>query len=531
MWSSERSGGDKGGGGLALYYKESLSAHQWFPPVPPDHQFVEKERQWLLLGDKIAFLHIYVACQNHRDESYKQWNEALFSLVTQEAILLRRRGFCCLAMGDFNTRVGVLPGLEGNTPDRNTNYPAFMDFLKQVNLTIINTMPQSRGLFTRFMDNSGRPGTRSLLDYGLIDHDHTNTVTSFVIDEDARYEAGSDHALLECNIELGSRPSVSWSFDAAVHYNITDSTDYSRYQDLLGSSVSSIPLHSFVDLPCTDMLPHLSASVNASAMSALGLKVRKKRAGRRLPMDVIRMIRAKNKHARDLAAGRSDFSPDTILELEEQLTRLKSDIKDRIAGVKLRQQHHIRSKVLKADPHRKKFWRFLKTQIKTAGNITAAYDKAGNMVFEQSDIEEAVLDCFEDIFKGQRVPVFPSSELALPSQTSMALQDMDAILQNVTPCFAPDKFEDQVCPPFTVSELDEELDQLPDGKASGYDCIPNELLKNSCSDFRLYLLTFLNKILEEGSVPQDLNIGKCVLVHKVCIVCFCLPHLLLFSLV
>ena len=149
-----------------------------------------------------------------------------------------------------------------------------MDFLKQVNLTIINTMPQSRGLFTRFMDNSGRPGTRSLLDYGLIDHDHTNTVTSFVIDEDARYEAGSDHALLECNI--------------------TDSTDYSRYQTLLGSCVSSIPLHSFADLPCTDMLPHLSASVNASAMSALGLKVRKKRAGRRLPMDVIRMIRANN---------------------------------------------------------------------------------------------------------------------------------------------------------------------------------------------------------------------------------------------
>ena len=110
--------------------------------------------------------------------------------------MLRRRGFCCLATGDFNTRIGVMPGLEDNTPDRNSNYPAFIDFLKQVHLTIINNLPQSRGLFTRFMDNTNKPGTKSLLDYRLIDPDHVNTVTSFVIDENARYEAGSDHALL-----------------------------------------------------------------------------------------------------------------------------------------------------------------------------------------------------------------------------------------------------------------------------------------------------------------------------------------------
>ena len=109
------------------------------------------------------------------------------------------------------------------------------------------------------------------------------------------------------------------------------------------------------------------------------------------------------------------------------------------------------------------------------------------------------------------MPVFPSSEYPSPSQTTLALQ-------NVSPCITPDKFEDQVCPPFTVSELDEELDHLPDGKASGYDCISNELLKNSGSGFRLYLHTFLNKILEDGIVPQDLNVGKCLLVHKVDII-------------
>ena len=83
-------------------------------------EYIANERQWLLLdnqAEKCAFLHIYVACQTNRSDSFMQWNEDLFHLVTQEAITLRRKGFIVLAMGDFNTRVGQIPGLEGNTAD------------------------------------------------------------------------------------------------------------------------------------------------------------------------------------------------------------------------------------------------------------------------------------------------------------------------------------------------------------------------------------------------------------------------------
>ena len=82
-------------------------------------------------------------------------------------------------MGDFNTRVGEIPRLEGNTPDTNKNLPMFMNLVSQVNMTIINTLPISKGLFTRFMDNSGNKGTMSLLNYGLVDNDNVSNVTSF----------------------------------------------------------------------------------------------------------------------------------------------------------------------------------------------------------------------------------------------------------------------------------------------------------------------------------------------------------------
>ena len=63
-----------------------------------------------------------------------------------ETIRLRRDGFSVLAMGDFNSRVGQIPGLEQNHPGLNKNTPMFMNFIQQANLVIINTLPVARGL-------------------------------------------------------------------------------------------------------------------------------------------------------------------------------------------------------------------------------------------------------------------------------------------------------------------------------------------------------------------------------------------------
>ena len=51
--------------------------------------------------------------------------------------------------------------------------------------------------------------------------------------------------------------------------------------------------------------------------------------------------------------------------------------------------------------------------------------------------------------------------------------------------------------------------------ATGYDCIPNELLKNISPQFNKYFQVFLNQIIHEGQVPSDLNLGKCMLIFKV----------------
>ena len=468
IWKSERAGTDKGGGGLCMLYRDTLTAHEWSPPVPPKLQYIMNERQWLLIDntkERCAFLHVYIACQSTRSDSFLQWNEDLFFLITKEAIKLRKQGFIVLAMGDFNSRVGAIPGLEGNTPDTNRNTPMFLNFVNEVNLLLINTLPLARGLFTRYMDNSGLPGTKSLLDYGLIDADHSNTVTSFVIDECGRHDCGSDHAPLECVLEFGTRPKVSWAFQEAVQYNIKDTTDYKQFQTCLDTLSSSIPLYQFSSLTSDQMLPHISESITKSAMDTFGLKVKKRKGGRKLPREIISKIKAKNALARSLHQARLRQTPHQLAQLQQELDILKAEIRDLVSNVRLQRRHRLRSRLLKADPSRKKFWRFLKSQINSAGSISGAYDKTGKMVFNQTEIEEAVMSHFADIFLGKRHPVFIDE--ALPDQVELSLLELDQILGQSTASFQPSQFEEKVCSPYSFLELDHALKSLPSGKASG----------------------------------------------------------------
>ena len=109
-------------------YREDFLAHQWTPSVPTNYQYVQQERQWLLLENKVAVLHVYVACSTTRDTGFFQWNSDLFQLITSEMLLLKSSGFRCVAFGDFNTRVGCMKGLEGNNPSTNENYPLFIPY-------------------------------------------------------------------------------------------------------------------------------------------------------------------------------------------------------------------------------------------------------------------------------------------------------------------------------------------------------------------------------------------------------------------
>ena len=303
LWESNRGGSDKGGGGLAMFYRSSLVAHEHDPDVSDEYRYIQKERQWLLITDgpnRCAFLHVYIACQNHKNP-FMQWNEDLFTLITCETIDLRRKGFVVFALGDFNSWIGQVKGLEGNHPDYNRNSPRFLRFLEEVNLVVINTLPLAKGLFTWFDDFGGR--RPSVLDYGLIDRDKAALVTSFVIDEDARFSCGSDHALLLCNIRFHHRPRVNWHYRDVYAYNINSGTSYTAYKEALSTALGTKSLLDFTNVSSTEMLAHLTDSIHQAAKATIGFKInRKKRKSCRLPQPILALIKEKNLLVQQLKA-------------------------------------------------------------------------------------------------------------------------------------------------------------------------------------------------------------------------------------
>ena len=134
------------------------------------------------------------------------------------------------------------------------------------------------------------------------------------------------------------------------------------------------------------------------------------------------------------------------------------------------------------------------------------------MVFEQHEIEDAVMSHFSTIFEGKRVPVYT---MGVQDQVELAMEELEQILAKESPMFKEDQFESQICPLYSFTELEQILKDLPDGKAAGIDNISNELLKHSSFESKLYLQTFLNKIIQDGEVPVELNQGKCMLIFKV----------------
>ena len=335
LWLAERSGLAKGGGGLALFYKETLMAHEWRPHIDNEYKYVEKERQWLLIhGDgnnRIAFLNCYIACQSFTSDAFIQWNEDLFHMLSKEAVYLRQKGFMLLAMSDFNTRVGQIPGLEGNLPDVNRNFPMFTNFITESSLLIMNTLPMCRGLFTWFNRDQ-----KSLLDYGLVDTDHVQKISSFSIDEDARFACMSDHALLECEVAFQASPKVSKSSPDVIRYNFHERSDFKGYTTYLECMLSTINLDSFSRLTTPEMLKHITNNIHGAAMQTFGFKVDRKNKRSTLPKDIREAIDKKQVVAHQLQLSIISKNKEQELKFQREYNKLKIKVDKDISDLRIK---------------------------------------------------------------------------------------------------------------------------------------------------------------------------------------------------
>ena len=79
---------------------------------------------------KTAICTVYLGYQSDNDK-HKDWNEGILHVLTSEAATMRAHGYRVVFMGDFNSRVGSVPGqgITGNSSDITKNGERFVVFL------------------------------------------------------------------------------------------------------------------------------------------------------------------------------------------------------------------------------------------------------------------------------------------------------------------------------------------------------------------------------------------------------------------
>ena len=198
---NERTSDQKPGGGLVIYWKDSLPGRIWTNPKMHKNSKAQTEVQWLLLEtgtSRLAVANIYLACVSSKNKNYLEWNTEIYNQLQEDITVLRDLCFGIIMMGDYNARIGKYAGMEENHAQINDNRKLLLNFVSQNEFYIMNKLNEDKNCFTRKLNRKdGTNITKSCLDYFLISNKSRTGKWKFSI-HDLCEENGisTDHSLI-----------------------------------------------------------------------------------------------------------------------------------------------------------------------------------------------------------------------------------------------------------------------------------------------------------------------------------------------
>ena len=538
---------DKGGGGIAVYTRKTdgLVFKDHEPVInDPAHLFVRKERVWKKLeslNGKTAICGLYAGFQAPDDRN-GPWNESLFEVLLSEVNELKRQGYRCVLLGDYNSHVGCLPGvgIEGNHPSVNRNGRRFLEFLANSNCKHVNGAGDLvTGKWTR---QSG--GVSTIIDYAVVSIEHFDSVIRLVIDDAGLDGGGSDHNWI--HLDLGDqfvkklRISNLHLKERKSGWKITDEMDWKGFESTVDKmvDVTDLSLNSFA------LSERCSAILNAAGELEIGRKTitqKRSMASRSLPAALVTELKYKRKLEKDWKTENSNFSNldrveqtdfrlDKVNEAERLFMDQKSKVKDlfferkksKKASILLKCRGNTRSSI-------KCFWSHVNKSTSSSGGIDAVLDD-GHLHCTPDAIGLQVENHLVKVFSGSKTPIPAQAEhsdhtYSADPEPSASTSDPNSdhhYSSSASPKFpVSDGSTSLITDPsgwldkkFHLKEVIKSIKKLKNEKARGVDGLPNEFLKNAGYKFWNLLTLLYNKVKESGQFPPGWNLGKVVLVHK-----------------
>ena len=533
---------DKDGGGIAVFTK--LTDGIVFKHHTPDitgqgAAFVANERLWITVESqscKTAVCGLYLGCQ-YSDDRNAMWNDTIYQTIQNESYCLRSQGYRVVFLGDFNGHIGnkLGQGIPGNKPDINPNGHRFLNFLNHTNTVHINggvRVPGcwdtriTSGLWTR-----QRGGHSSILDYGVVSAEHINSVITMTVDDHGEYGTLSDHNWLFLDLydKFATRKRVSNLPTKKSNWNIKDDQDWSGFQEQISSSVASVDNSS---------PENLASSISASILSALhkhiGLKSSNvKKRPRLLPPALVaefRLLRSLEKDWKTKNAENANSEEVTIAE--SKFLEQKGRTEELFHLHRLSKRPSVLEKCNGGSSRAlKNFWSFVSPSKKQNSEISATIIPVSGAVHcnieeIKSDTEKHLIKVFQGSlekitpnipvktqdhsYSSKRPPpapvVHPDHHYSINASPTLPHHDNSCQLSSDPAGWLNTKF--------SLSEIKHVVEKLKNGKAKGWDMIPNEALKNLPDDMLSMITVLFNKIKSSGVLPKGWNRGRVTLIHK-----------------
>ena len=520
--------GDRDGGGIALYTRlgDGLVFNLHNPDIiDKNDSFVNSERVWVTVqsqSTKTALCGLYLGCQ-YSDDRHGHWNDTIYRVVQQEAFHLRSKGYRVVFLGDFNGHVGCVPGqgVPGNNEGINANGRRFLDFLANTDSKHVNgESTLTTGLWTR-----QRGGHSSVIDYAVVSREHMNSVISLHVDDTGELGGGSDHNWLILDIsdsfvKLKRKSNVKVT---KTRWNISDDQDWSSYKEHCKRLVPTLNNGS---------VESLSSGVSSAILAALRAEIGVKSPPPvskpvNLPQPLVNELKIKRSLERNwksLNRSQRLTNPAAVAAAEELFLSQKLKVSDLLHLHRKKKRSSILEQC-KGQTRRslKNFWSYVSPSNKQSTVISAVVNpRSGAVKCNDDDIRSETEDHLLSLFQGSYNQVPP--EPAPPYLGDHAYADVGGSSFPGNPVPTLSNLDDggslETNPsgwlesPFSYNEIKKVVKKLENGKARGWDNIPNEALKN-LPDEMLHVITRLfNMIKSSGTMPHGWNRGRITLIHK-----------------
>ena len=502
----------KPSGGLAIYVHTSISQGVAFMSEPgTESMFLQLKKDFFNLSKDIYICFAYMVPSTSKVLNRDFMPEDIFDDLSSKLAKYRERGEI-LILGDFNSRIkdlsDFIPDLDEDQSGLSNSYRStmdqarptgygrrFIDLCHETPLRILNGrfLGDFMGNFTCF-----RPQGMSVVDYGAASPDLLCSITSFSVLQPV--PVLSDHCPISVNLKVLTGVRVEEALQ-----ELSPKPDKIRWVRGLSDTYTNILQSSKIrnilsDFQLVGIMPHqegvdsansLLTNILITAAKQAGMQLKKGAVPRRQARPALGFDKPRVKHPRWY--GMSCHQAYQAMKTTASLLQ------------KNPKNAWLRGKLSKES---KEYKRVVKLSQKTFVDSVFKDLEAIN----RTD-PKGYMDLVQSLRQGRFDKKMPSDTAGVAADTwfdhfhdllgrSMAPTADENSMQNFTAQNA-DKFQTELDKPFCSEELKNALKRLKNNKASSFDQVCNEMLKNSGQAMENALLLIFNTCLSHSLVASE----------------------------